>query len=179
MIDNIANIDYGEFVLHLPDIKGYANIPINAEYLEILDILLDKKKYNGEPLVDYATSQAEVPIEIQKVINRRTNIFCALNDRAGNLESPDDETLCSCHNLEGIIECDNSYTMNHNMLLPDGRVVLCCMDYGMKHILGNLVEQDYEDIISGEELQKVKYCMNDLSDKSILCRNCNYARKIQ
>jgi hypothetical protein len=37
--------------------------------------------------------------------------------------------------------------MYHNVMLPNGDVSLCCMDYGLKHILGNLYEQDYEEII--------------------------------
>jgi hypothetical protein len=35
----------------------------------------------------------------------------------------------------------------HNVVLPNGDVSLCCMDYGLKHIIGNIYEQEYDDII--------------------------------
>ena len=35
----------------------------------------------------------------------------------------------------------------HNVVLPNGDVSLCCMDYGLEHIIGNLLDQEYEDVI--------------------------------
>jgi hypothetical protein len=31
--------------------------------------------------------------------------------------------------------------------MPNGDVVLCCMDYDQEHILGNLFTQTYDEII--------------------------------
>lgn len=62
--------------------------------------------------------------------------------------------------------------LNRNVLLPDGTVLLCCMDYGMKHILGNLREQSYDEIMNGGEMQRIKKCMNDELKDDILCRSC-------
>ena len=50
--------------------------------------------------------------------------------------------------------------MYHNITLPNGDVSLCCMDYGLEHIIGNLLEQDYEDVIPDNNA-----CFN-------LCRFC-------
>ena len=55
--------------------------------------------------------------------------------------------------------------MYHNVMLPNGDVSLCCMDYGLEHILGNLIEQDYEDVIPYDNT-----CFN-------LCRFCENAKK--
>ena len=65
--------------------------------------------------------------------------------------------------------------MNNNILLPDGTVVLCCMDYGLKHILGNILTDTFEEIMDGEEMRKVKEGMNGNETLDILCRNCSYA----
>jgi hypothetical protein len=43
--------------------------------------------------------------------------------------------------------CNCIEDLYHNVVLPNGDVSLCCMDYGLKHILGNIYEQEYEDII--------------------------------
>ena len=43
--------------------------------------------------------------------------------------------------------CGCDETLYHNVVLPNGDVSLCCMDYGLKHILGNLYTQEYNDII--------------------------------
>jgi hypothetical protein len=59
-----------------------------------------------------------------------------IKDRFNHMEHGDKNMTCNC------IE-----TLYHNVLLPDGRVSLCCMDYGLEQILGNLFEQEYDDII--------------------------------
>jgi MoaA/NifB/PqqE/SkfB family radical SAM enzyme len=35
---------------------------------------------------------------------------------------------------------------SQNVLLPNGDVYLCCMDYGLKHKLGNLFETNFNDL---------------------------------
>jgi len=37
------------------------------------------------------------------------------------------------------------------VLLPNGDVSLCCMDYGLDHIIGNLHKQTYEDVIPQDQ----------------------------
>ena len=68
--------------------------------------------------------------------------------------------------------------MNNNILLPDGTVVLCCMDYGLKHILGNIFTNTFEEIMNGEEMRKVKEGMDGNETLDILCRNCSYAHAV-
>ena len=38
-------------------------------------------------------------------------------------------------------------------MFPDGTLVVCCQDYGMKHVLGNLLEESWEEIRAGKEFQ--------------------------
>lgn len=64
-------------------------------------------------------------------------------------------------------------------MLPDGRVIICSNDWGMKHVLGNLLEQSYEDIMNGEEAQRIRRAMNDETKDVILCRNCFQALEIE
>ncbi len=87
-----------------------------------------------------------------------------LVDRAGNV-------VPSLLRHKGPIRC--SYTdpgkYDHNVMLPNGDVHLCCMDYGLAEPLGNLFEQTWEEIQDGE-------AMRDLRQRNIdgdsLCRRC-------
>nr|WP_300807334.1 SPASM domain-containing protein [uncultured Acetatifactor sp.] len=175
MLPILEDIEYGEFVLHVPDSDKYANIPVTNEYLELLDLVIAGKKPSGVPLVDYACSQGKVPENIKEHLGDNVRIFISLLDRAGNL---DDQCLFKKRGISGKICCDISKTINHNVLLPDGRVVVCAQDYGMQHVLGNLREKTYEEIISGKEAKNIISCMDNLADTSILCRNCSLARQV-
>lgn len=66
-----------------------------------------------------------------------------MSDRAGNLENKDNK-LASKH-LSGKIACSRSRILNHNVLLPDGSLVLCCNDFGLDYVLGNLNTDTYDD----------------------------------
>ena len=59
-------------------------------------------------------------------------------------------------------------------MLPDGTVVLCNFDFGMKHVLGNLLEDTYESIMNGKGVQDVLEAQ-DNAHFELLCRKCNYA----
>lgn len=175
VFEQIKNVRFEEFVLHIPDNEKYSNIPITEEYLELLDIVVAAKKANGEDFVEYACCHGSVPEVIQERLKNKVRIYISLMDRAGNLDVSNDDRMFSKKNVTGRLRCELSEMINHNILLPDGRVVLCTQDYGMKHILGNLLEQSYEEVMSSEEAQRVKRCMEDQFDNSILCRNCNFA----
>lgn len=56
--------------------------------------------------------------------------------------------------------------------------MLCCMDYGMKHVLGNLLQQSYEEIINGSEMQRLKCAINGDESIDLLCRGCSSATEI-
>lgn len=47
------------------------------------------------------------------------------------------------------ITCKYTPIYNKNVLLPTANVVLCCTDYGLKHTIGNLYNQAYEEIFVG------------------------------
>ena len=93
--------------------------------------------------------------------------------RAGNLsERP---------NIKGAVYCSSTpeeESFNHNVVLPNGDVYICCMDYGLKHKIGNLLETKYDDLD--------RISIRNLSNKGmsdLLCRKCElcverYAIKI-
>lgn len=169
ILNQMIKIPFEEFVLHVPDIEGYSNIPVDGEYFEILETLVDAKKPNGDDYIDYASAQGTVLDEVKSVLANKVRIYVVLNDRAGNLS---DKSLYCQKGIRGSIRCELSENIDHNVLLPDGRVLLCANDWGMKHVLGNLKYQTYNEIINGSIAVDIREKMKDENDMSILCRNC-------
>jgi hypothetical protein len=170
----IKGMPFIEVVLHLPDKNGFANIPMDDQYLDLLDMVLDAKKSNGMPFVDKATCQSEPHSVLLKRLNGRVLVSWNLVDRAGNLEG---DVLKQEKTLIGEIYCDRAVNLDHNILLPDGTVVLCCMDFGMQHRLGNLLHESYESIVKGKAIILIKRKMAGEMDGSLLCRSCTSAQK--
>jgi len=99
-----------------------------------------------------------------------------MQSRAGNLENV--KGIWAVNGRKhGKVRCITSMgnCLNNNVLLPNGDVVLCCMDYGLKHILGNLILSDYPSLFTGEEFYKLQRGLNDDS-LDILCRYCVRAK---
>jgi hypothetical protein len=71
------------------------------------------------------------------------------------------------------IKCSYTDFYDHNVLLPNGDVYLCCMDYSLKHKLGNLLTTDYYDLFGLIDLRTSN--MQYRCDGSI-CRNCSRAK---
>lgn len=173
--NRIRNIPFHYVVLHTPDEHGYAKIPMTNEYYEILEQALEQRKPNGTSFIDTANCQGVPHHDVVARTKGRLRIMSELYDRAGNLEK--DECLKSVKRVEGKIYCVRvNEKLNYNVLLPDGTVVLCNFDFGMKHVLGNLLKSTYEEIMTGERMKQIVKSLDD--DKcDLLCRKCNYAVK--
>ena len=103
------------------------------------------------------------------------------HDRAGSLnkEQVKEQPIVFITEHTKPITCGKTELYNQHVLLPNGDVVLCCMDYDNKHILGNLITQTYEDLFTGAEMQRIltenaKPCFSSAS----LCKSCTDARVI-
>lgn len=86
--------------------------------------------------------------------------------RAGNVNEKDI--------MRGKFECFwVGKEFNHNVVLPNGDVYLCCMDYGLKHKLGNLFTTKYENLDRQTIID-----LSDMEDSDIICRKCEMFKKI-
>lgn len=171
--EKIRNIPFHYVVLHTPDEHEYARIPMTEEYFEILDMALEQRKPNGTHFIDTANCQGIPHKKVLAHTMGKLRIMSELYDRAGNLEK--DDCLKSVENIKGPIYCTRvNEQLNNNVMLPDGTVVLCNFDFGLKHVLGNLLLQTYDGIMNGEEMGRIKYAL-DHDSCELLCRNCNFA----
>lgn len=170
--ERIKGLDFENVILHAPDKDNYAKIPITDVYLQVLNSMLDAKDKDGAPLIKIANCQSEPSEEILRIINHRVSFSSnKLVDRAGNIE---EEAIAEYINHIGRITCVKSPELRRNVLLPDGTLVLCCMDFGLRHELGNLLHHSYEEIANGKVLQDIRGCMENGGD--VLCRKCSVAK---
>lgn len=176
-LDRVLNIPFKQVVLHTADSKGYANIPVNEHYKKMLKKVINATKCDGTVFVDSANCQSTPHHVVSEIVNGKIKIGCEMSDRAGNLENTDNMLKSACN--KGRICCERADNIDHNVLLPDGTVVLCCNDFGMEHILGNLLQQNYDEIVKSKQMRLIKRGMNLDESIPILCRKCMYAKKIE
>lgn len=99
--------------------------------------------------------------------------------RAGNVGAPPGQFISAKPEHHAAVVCSFTPFYDQNVVLPNGDVVLCCMDYRSKHRIGNLLEQDYYDIFAGAELGalRAENMQPAFSEKS-LCKTCDRARPV-
>lgn len=170
--EKIKHIPFAFFSIHLPDTKGYIQVKTDAEYLAVLRKCM-------ETFEVCFFQYGDIRPEVWNVINDfdLSKIFWNVNihSRAGNVES-----IPAVPKLSGHIYCNASAGMalNHNILLPNGDVSVCCMDFGLKHIVGNLLTDEYIDLFKSEGHNKVVAGMY-VENMDTICRQCDYARKVE
>jgi hypothetical protein len=165
-IEQLENIPVKEFWVHLPSEGNYEHIVVDESYLSVLDKLCKSKNnasylYNGNKL----NSKVASLLESNGKESVRNNLITRANNISGDIINKSNTIK-----IKGFINCRRKH--HYNILLPNGDVILCCMDYGMKHILGNLLFSSYESLFRGEEFIKIrKGRWNTSTD--ILCRYCD------
>ena len=169
-ISKIKDIPFSNFVVHIPS-KGQKDFNGGANYLKKIKQII-KNDINGLSFLSYG----EIPSRLKHILSNEVKPQAVTknavyNTRAGNLDSgvPEYIDAPEIYCVEG--------RLNRNIILPDGTVLLCCMDWSLEHILGNLLEEDYISLFKGEEYKKVLQGMAD-NNVNILCRNCEKAAKM-
>jgi sulfatase maturation enzyme AslB (radical SAM superfamily) len=160
-VDLLAPITFKDFAVHLPSHEGYEKIIVDEHYLQLLKKILKSKIRIGLHIHGKAVHPALT--SLSALIKRQT-----LSCRGGNTEI---SNRIPMSRRRGVVVCNR---LHNNVLLPNGNVVLCCMDYGMRHILGNLISTDYDSLFFQKEFLKVQQGLRDES-LDILCRYCDIA----
>jgi len=168
------------FVIHLPD--NYGNMlgfKMTDEYLYALEILSALPEASLMTMSDKAAIHPDL-LEQIKLFNNADLILGKLPrsafvgvSRAGtlNMDKVDGQQVMQECNWKCAISCKSTPFYDHNVLLPDGRVALCCMDYGLQHIIGDISGGYYNMFENSRELAKVHAANMAYVGKSI-CRNC-------
>ena len=168
-IDRIKSIPFSGgynrgFVLHLPDTEGYANHPITPKYI---DLLRHIKNSNISNL--WVVSMGTVPDMVSSIFPEVDK--AVMYSRAGNLQKEEllkpklkklSTNYLSVDNGEGKISCASPEGTHHTVMLPNGDISICCQDYSLQHIVGNILTQEYKDIVPFKDtpFELCRHCEN-------------------
>ncbi len=99
--------------------------------------------------------------------------------RAGNLDfqAIEGQNISMDEIRKTPVSCSFTPFYDQNVMLPNGDVLLCCMDYGMKHKIGNLLEDDYYDMFGGPGLGSLVSKNMQYGETDSICRKCVRAKK--
>ena len=157
-IERIVHIPFvgppnGGFTFHIPDSELLAKHPITPGYIRLCEWIRDNRHRITNFNVMSMGIQAHP--DIAHCFDQ-TFVVGQMWDRAGNLSREailKPELLQIKHRWNRIQHTDGPRTcgcvenLYHNVLMPNGDVSLCCMDYGLENIIGNLDRQTYEEVI--------------------------------
>lgn len=157
--ERLKDVEYEVCTIHIPDKNGRSFFRVTDEYLEVLS-RWECHNYSCHGQID----------ERVRPYLKPRNLITFMHDRAGNVS-------CRPHthiDAERELWCLTSgKAMDHNVLMPDGTVLMCCMDYGMTGIFGNLFEQTYEEVLHSDAAEKMR---NTLMKGESICRHCTNAQ---
>jgi hypothetical protein len=164
-IELIKYVKFRTFHLHLPDNQNFAKISVNQNYLNLLkQLLLDIPNVTGmsmgdlHPKIKLASNTDLTP---DVMINRANNVeIVKPNERQSG------PLVCNRASKLDLVDI-----VDDNVLLPNGDVSLCHMDYGLQHILGNLLVLRYDSIFKSSEYMEFHKKQKSF-DSNVLCRFC-------
>ena len=172
-VEQFSDIPFLKFAVHLPDNRGLTRIKVTPQYLEVLEAMIVRSVSNLRVHLHEEEDGTEEPHSSVSRLLDRYGVVPEnrwVNSRAGNL---DPSIRPARERLQG--ELAPCRRLKSNVLLPNADVALCCMDWSLKHVLGNLLEVEYEDLFLSEEYARV---LSGYQDESVdvVCRMCEVAR---
>ncbi len=180
-IKSFKKIPFTKFAVHLPDDSGkYTTIPCNEEHQHKIKMI----EQSGITNLQFRVIGRAHPVfkAALKSYIREMRLFC----RAGNLKLSDLSNFTkknaafqpSKHKWKGRIKCSRvtGSELNQNVLLPNGDVLLCCMDYKITSKIGTLASMAYSELFHTREYKAIKIGLTEESD--IICRYCEAAKLV-
>jgi hypothetical protein len=159
-----------QFWIHLPDthgnMKGWKNSD-NYEYA------LTQFRTRVRPNLMTMDTDGQVHQDLEASLQPAQ---WYLHTRANNLDVQkiSGQKYHEAPRYEFVVECTRDKDFTSNVMLPNGDLALCCMDYGLKHIIGNILAQSYDEIRNGQEIEKIKRLNQTLAyTDEVLCKGCN------
>lgn len=139
----------GGFTVHLPDQERKAKHPIADKFIETVEHMqkVHKEIQNfsvmcmGEVHESVRHLWPDAPV--YDMWSRAGNLIgeAALKPEVNkyifkSIDHGDQPMTCGCDER-----------LYHNVCMPNGDVALCCMDYKLEHITGNILESTYDEVV--------------------------------
>ncbi len=161
-LQRLLDSDLHAFSVHL---LSEANGEPRTSDHELLDKLaLIKASTRKVPLRFYGT---RLDPDIKALVGDSDQLhWLTSHTRAGNVSGANQLTP---PRLQGRLACRRLF---QQVLLPNGDVSLCCMDYSLRHVLGNLLQQEYAALFKGPAFKAVLAGLKD-DNADTLCRSCD------
>ena len=173
-VRRLSQLTYYQFQIHLPSAEKLMNLAIDDEYFALLSDLL-----SAGIITDLHFHGNEVHPTVGAWLRRHAVNFEEfwIQDRAGNLNTEKvkqkvTKPIITAAKPSGKLRCERIY---QNVLLPNGDVVLCCMDWSAEYVLGNLKRDRFEDLYRSETFRRVLRGLKD-PGVDLLCRTCYMAQ---
>jgi organic radical activating enzyme len=157
--NSIKHVPFKVICIHLPDVDEITKLKITQDYLAVLKELKTTRNVSF-------MSMGDIVREVREVLPDYKYSFVS-NERAGNCQAVKPKKKYGklfCYKLD--------VGSTQYVMLPDCTVTLCCMDYGLRHRMSNLLETTYDDLYDSEEMRRVLRSASSFADSFALCRTC-------
>lgn len=162
----LAALNLKFFTVHLPDADGIMNLKVDDKYLSVLEKFVRLVPHNKMVI---GRLHPEVARITGPVLDNSDGLF----SRAGSIKT------LAITPKKGKLMCSAcGPKIDHNVLLPNGDCLICCMDYAQQHVIGNLMTMKYEELFQSDEYKKIMAALDDETSE-IACRRCEVSREIQ
>jgi hypothetical protein len=161
----LARVHPKILMIHLPDGEGDMKANVTPEYVGRIRRL--SKTVASFRAVCYGKMHPLLE-EFRPLLKNY-----GLHSRAGNVEKV---ARLGRIRHRGPLRCRTAPALDENVLLPSGELALCCQDYGLAHIVGDLTRQTWDEIHAGERLSAVRELMASDAGEC-LCRTCEFAER--
>jgi sulfatase maturation enzyme AslB (radical SAM superfamily) len=175
-VARLARLAFHSFGIHLPSAEELMNLAVDDAYIALLADLVaagvvTELHFHGQEV----HPRVGAWLRAHAVECRSIEIF----DRAGNLDTGEvaarvSKPVAAAAHPTGVLGCERIY---QNVLLPNGDVALCCMDWSAKHLLGNLRRDSFEALHKSRTFRQVLRGLRD-PRVDLLCRTCSFARRL-
>lgn len=147
-VEMLSALPLDAFRVHLPSSNNLEKIVVDVKYLEVLE-----KVASLIPAARFVCFGRRAHPAVKQLLKKYPAAKIRMASASNRADNACSEGKPVFYMKKGAMQCSNN--ARYNILLPNGDVILCCMDYGLKNVLGNLLSMDYNELFQGPEFRKI------------------------
>lgn len=172
--NRIKDLPFKTFIIHLAsasyeeeigrkrprEIRPSGQHELRKEWLDLLDYVVRNKPQNFKVLSHGGAHEQAIEV-LQNLANEGllaqdhiSNLNIKTSTRSQNKAQGNTQIIRqkipAPYNIRG--KCSR---VHQSVLMPDGRLGLCCQDYGLEHVVGDLSKQTWEEYKTSDYYRKI------------------------